>query len=197
MDRYKNFSVPNSAHYSSNKCALWFAIRSRLCAANVISSLLCTCSFLLIAYECRTMICLYTLATLILCAQHVASRKCFSSRNQWYDLGHHGSIRTGSIAGCRLPNANFSRFLFYVYSCHCEVLERSQRPTITGRLVAACNRILCTVFFAGPSSHSVDLHCKLGGTLVILSPILFYRLSCFCNLRRMAPHALLGVLVFV
>ena len=118
---------------------------------------------LLIAYGCRTMMCMYTLAILILCAQHVASRKCFSSPNQWYDLGNIGSIQTGTITGCRLRNANFRSSFFCFCASRCEVLEISHQPAITGRLLAACIRILCTVFFAGPGNCSIDFRCKLGG----------------------------------
>jgi hypothetical protein len=127
----------------------------------------CQCEFqfalhllsLLIAHGCRTIMYMYTLATLILCAQHVASRKCFSCR------GNIGSIRTGTITGCRLPNAHFSSPFFCFCASRCEVLEISHQPAIMGRLVAACIRILCTVFFTGPGNCSVDFHCKLGGML--------------------------------
>ena len=119
----------------------------------------------LIAYECRRIMCMYTLATLILCAQQVASCKCFSFRNQLYYSGNIGRNQTGTITGCRFPNSHFSSFFFCFCSSRCEVLELSHQPTITGRLVAACNRFLCTVFFAGPGNCSIDFQCKLGGML--------------------------------
>ena len=119
----------------------------------------------LIAYECRRIMCMYTLATLILCAQQVASCKCFSSRNQWYDSGNIGRNQTGTITGCRFPNSHFISLCFCFCSSRCEVLELSHQPTIAGHLLAACNRILCTVFFAGPGNCSIDFHCKLDGML--------------------------------
>ena len=137
---------------------------------------------LLIAYGCRKMMCIYTSATLILCAQHVVPRKCFSTRNELYDLGNNGSIPTGAITGCRLPNARFS-FVFRCsvhFSSRCEVLELSHQPTVTGRLLAARNHNLCTGFFAGTGNFFIDFRCKLGGTLSYL----FCRLSCSCTLRH-------------
>jgi hypothetical protein len=133
----------------------------------------CQCEFqfvlhllgFLTAYECRRMMCMYTLASLILCAQQVASCKCFSYRNQWYDSGNIERNPTGTITGCRFPNSHFGGFFFRFCSSRCEVLELSHQPTIKGRLVAACNRILCAVFFAGPGNSSIDFQCKLGGML--------------------------------
>ena len=133
----------------------------------------CQCEFqfalhllsLLIAHGCRRIMYMYTLATLILCPQHVASRKCFSCRIQLCHLGNIGSIRTGAITGCWLPNAHFSSSFFYFCASPCEVLEISHQPAIMGRLLAACIQILCTVFCTGPGNCSIDFHCKLGGML--------------------------------
>ena len=96
-------------------------------------------------------------------------------------------------ADCRMRIlADF--FLFFVFA---PVVAKFWNYLINQRLRGDW-WLLVTGFYAHFSSLALAAAQLISvANLEVRSPILFCRMSCFCNLRRMAPHALLGVLVFV